>query len=75
MTQYDMLTIKLSNSQRNMLKSEIKNGTEITLNLSSNLIGNSPNETNVPHKLLLTNPQVSKVQKQTENFQKLNCVR
>ena len=27
-----------------MLKSEIKNGIEITLNLSSNLIGNSPNE-------------------------------
>ena len=36
----------------------IKNGTEVTLNLSSNLIGNSNDETNFPHKLLLTNTQV-----------------
>ena len=36
-----MITIKLSNSQLNKLKSGIKNGTEITLNLLSNLIGNS----------------------------------
>ena len=38
MTQYDTLNVKLSNSQLNKLKSARKNETEITLNLSSNLI-------------------------------------
>ena len=38
MTQYNTLNVKLSNSQLNKLKSAIKNETEITLNLSSNLI-------------------------------------
>ena len=36
MTQYNTLNVKLSNSQLNKLKSEIKNSTEVTLNLSSN---------------------------------------
>ena len=40
MTQYITLNVKLSNSQLNKLKSAIKNGTEVTLNLSSNVIGN-----------------------------------
>ena len=38
MTQYNILNVKFSNSQLNKLKSAIKNGTEETLNLSSNLI-------------------------------------
>ena len=58
MIQYNILNIKLSNSQLNKLKSAIKNGTEVTLNLSSNLIGSSNDETNFPHKFLLTNTQV-----------------
>ena len=33
MTQYNTLDVKLSNSQLNKLKSEIKNGTEVTLKL------------------------------------------
>ena len=33
MTQYNMLNVKLSNSQRNKLKSAIKNRTKVTLNL------------------------------------------
>ena len=41
MTQYNTLNVKLSNSQLTKLKSEIKNGNEVTLNLSSNLIRNS----------------------------------
>ena len=53
----------MSNSQLNKVKSEIKSGTEVTLNLSSNLIGNSNDETNFPHKLLLTDTQVSKIRK------------
>ena len=39
MTQYHTYTnVKLSNSQLNKLKSGIKSGIELTLNLSSNLI-------------------------------------
>ena len=53
----------MSNSQLNKWKSGIKNGTEVTLNLSSNLIGNSNNETNFSHKLLLTETQISKIRK------------
>ena len=53
MTQYNMLNVKLSNSQLNKLKPTAKNGTEVTLNLSSNLIGSSNDETNFSHKLIL----------------------
>ena len=53
----------MSNSQLNKLKYAIKNGTEVILNLSSNLIGNSIDETNFPHKTLLINTQVSKIPK------------
>ena len=54
MTQYNSLNVKLSNSQFNKLKSETKNETEVVLRLSSNIIGDSNDETNFPHKLLLT---------------------
>ena len=47
------LNVKLFNSQLEKLKSEIKNGTEVTLNFSSNVIGNSNDETYFPHRLLL----------------------
>ena len=40
MTQYNTLKVKLSNLQLNKLKPGIRNGTEVTLNLSSNLVGN-----------------------------------
>ena len=45
MTQYNTLNVKLSNSQLNKLKSGIKNGVELTLNLWSNVVGNSNDET------------------------------
>ena len=54
MTQYNSLKVKLSNLQLNKLKSAIKNETESVLKVSSNMIGNS-DETNFPHKSLLTN--------------------
>ena len=38
MTKYNTLNVKLSNSQLNKLKSVKKNGADVTLNLSSNLI-------------------------------------
>ena len=41
----------------NTLKSGIKNGTEV---LSSNVVGDSNDENNFAHKLLLTNTLVSK---------------
>ena len=44
----------MCNSQLYILKSRIKNCTEVTLNLSSNVIVDSNDETNFPHKLLLT---------------------
>ena len=65
MTQYNSLNIKLSNSQLNKLKSAIKNKTEVVLRLSSNMI--SDDEANFPHKLLLTNRQVSNLRKAFAN--------
>ena len=60
MTHYISLNEKLSDSQINKLKSAIKNKTKVVLKLSSNMIGNSDDETNFPHKLLLNDRQVSK---------------
>ena len=65
MAQYNSLNVKLSNSQLNKLKSAIKNETEVVLRLSSNMIGD--NETNFPHKLLLTNRQVANLRKAFAN--------
>ena len=48
----------MPNSKLNKLKSETKYGTEVTLNLSSFVNGNSNEETNFPHRLLLTNTHV-----------------
>ena len=63
MTQYNSLNVKLSNSQLNKLKAAIKNETDVVLRLSSNMIGNSHDNTNFCHKLLLTNRQVSSLRK------------
>ena len=58
MTQYNTLSVKLSNSQLNKLKSVIKKSIGATLNLLSNVVRDSHEETNFPHKLLFTNTQV-----------------
>ena len=63
MTQYKTLNVKLSNSQLRKSKSGIKNGTEVTLKIPSNVVGDSNNENNFLHKLLLTNTQVFKLHK------------
>ena len=65
MIQYNSLNVKLSNSQLNKLKSAIKDETEVVLRLSSNMIGEI--EINFPHKLLLTNRQVSNLLKAFTN--------
>ena len=41
----------------------VKSATEVTLKLPSNMIGVSNDETNFPHKLLLTDRQVSMLRK------------
>ena len=66
MTQYNTLNVKLSNLQLNKLKPAITNKTEVVLRLSSNMIGD--NETNFPHKFLLTNRQVSNLRKAFTNY-------
>ena len=63
MTQYNNLNVKLSNSQLSKLKSAIKNETDVVLRLSSNMIGNSDDNANFPHELLLTNRQVANLRK------------
>ena len=67
MTQYNSLNVKLSNSQLNKLKSAIKNKKEAALRLSSNMISNSDDESNFPHKLLLTYRQVANRSKSFAN--------
>ena len=46
MSQYKSLMIKSSNSQFNRLKSGIKNGTEVTLNLLRKVIEDSNDQIN-----------------------------
>ena len=67
MTQYNSLNKNLSNSQLNKLKSAIENESELVLRLSTNMIGDSNDESNFPHKLLLTNRQVLKIRKAFAN--------
>ena len=57
----------MSTWQLNKLKFGIKTGTEVTLKISSNFVNNSNEENNFPHKLLLTNTQVSKLCKAFPN--------
>ena len=65
MTQYNSLNVKLSNPQLNKLRSAITNETEVVLRLSSHMIVD--NETNFPHKLLLTTRQVANLSKAFAN--------
>ena len=63
MTQYNSFSVqKLSNSQLK-LKPAIKNETDVVLRLSSNMIGNTDDNTNFPHELLLPKRQVANLHK------------
>ena len=78
MTQYKSLNVKLSYWQLNKLKSAIKNETGVVLRLSSNMVGDD--ETNFPHKLLLTNRKVENLRKASAikmilNYKKLSYLR
>ena len=72
MTQYNSLNVKLSNSQLNKLKSSIKNQTNVVLRISSNMVGNSNDNINFPHELLLTNRQVPNIRKAFANQSLIN---
>ena len=67
MTQYNSLNVKLSNSKLNKLKPAIKNRTDVILRLLSNMLGNSNDEANFPHKLLSTNRQILSLRKASNN--------
>ena len=72
MTHYSTLNVKLSTLQLNKLKFEIKNYAKVILKISSNAVGDSNDENNFPHKLLLTNTQVSKSRKAFANDSSAN---
>ena len=59
MTQYNTSNVKFSNSQLNKLNPGIKNGTEVTLKISLNVVDESNDENNFRNKLLLTKAQFS----------------
>ena len=67
MTQYNSLNVKLSSSQLSKLKSTIKNENDVVLGLSSSMVGNSIDNTNFPHELLLTNRQIENIRKAFAN--------
>ena len=60
MSQYNILKLKLPNSQLNKIISRIKNDTEVTLKVSSNFVGHYKNDSKFWNfvKLLQINPQL-----------------
>ena len=58
MTQYNTLNVRLSDSQLNRLKLRIKNGTEVILKVSSNIVGDANDVNTFLRKSLLTDAQV-----------------
>ena len=71
MTRYSTLIVELSNSQLNKLKSGIKNGTKVTLNLRSNVIGDSNDKAKFLYKLILFDTQVPRLRKVLQMFHQL----
>ena len=67
MTEYNSLNVKFTNSQLNKWKSGIKKGTKVTSKIWSNDVGDSTDESNFLHKLLLTYTQIWKVRQALAN--------
>ena len=61
MSQCNIVNVKLSNSRLNELRSAANNATEVTLKLSSNMIGNFNDEANFANNLS-ANIRLSKTQ-------------
>ena len=72
MAQYNILNVQFSNLQINKLKLGIKNGTEVTLKVSLNVVGDSNDENNFSHKLLLSNTKISRIRKAFANNSSAN---
>ena len=53
----------MSNSQLSKLISETRNGTEVTLKILSNIVGDSNDGNSFSHQFLLINTHVSKLRK------------
>ena len=66
------MNVKLANSQLNQSKSGIENSAEVTLRLSSYVVGDYNDNTDFPHKLLLTNTQVLRLRKALANNSSAN---
>ena len=63
MVEYNTINAKLSDSQLNKLKSAVKNAQRTTLRMSARMF----NGKNLPHELLLTTRQTTKLRNAIEN--------
>ena len=72
MTRYNTPNLKLSNSQLKKNKIRNEKSTEVTLKNSPNIIGDSNDENNFPHKLLLTKTQGWRLRKAFANNSSAN---
>ena len=58
----------MSNSKLSKSKSDVKNGFEVTLNFSSNVVGDFNAETNFRHKFVLTYTKILSLLKASANI-------
>ena len=72
MTNVILQIVKLFSSQLNKLKSGTKSNTQVTKIFLLNLVVETNDEVNFPHKLLLTNMKVSKIRKAFANGSSAN---
>ena len=63
MVEYNTVNVKLSNSQLNKLKSAVKSNEGTTLRMNARMF----NGNNLPHELLLTTRQTTKLRHAIEN--------
>ena len=63
MVEYNTVNVKLSDSQLNKLKSAVKSNEGTTLRINTRMF----NGNNLPHELLLTTRQTTKLRNATEN--------
>ena len=63
MVEYNTVNVKLSNSQLNRLKSAVKNRQGTILRMNAKILSAN----NLPHKLLLTTGQTTKLRNAIEN--------
>ena len=63
MVEYNTVNVKLSNLQLNKLKSDVKNKQGTTLRINAKMF----NGNNLPHELLLTTRQTTKLRNAIEN--------